>query len=581
MKTCNASVRWFLSIICALTSAFVAAQETKLQVAKPAVRFERDVDIPMRDGVRLRANLFRPTDVSECPVLLMRTPYGKPGDDWGEALQWCAAGYAVIAQDCRGRGASEGTWEPFRDDRADGLDTLRWLKEQPWCNGRIGMIGGSYVGWTQWAAAAEGSEYLQAIAPVVPFTHVYDDIAYPGGAFQLALAFGWGVAVGGNPIDPAQLPEQFKALPLNRWNEQFPLRLDYLRAWIEHPRRDAYWAARGIDGRYSDVRVPVLNIGGWYDIFSTQTMQSVAQVREQSGDRLVRRNQFVIMGPWAHAPSQRQVGARDFGSEAVLDLNGLQRDWFDYWLQDRPTRIEQWPAIKLFVMGENRWRDEHEWPLARTKYTSWYLHSDGAAATAQGNGRLSENEPESEPSDTYTYDPANPVPTMGGNNLVGAPIGPFDQREIEQRSDVLVYTSPPLTAPLEVTGPVKLILYVSSSAVDTDFTAKLVEVAEDGTAWNLCDGITRLRFRQSNTELQLAKPGEVYELEVELGVTSHLFPPGSRLRLEVSSSNFPRFDRNLNTADEPGTGDRWVSAEQTVFHDVGHPSRLILPVIPR
>jgi putative CocE/NonD family hydrolase len=287
------------------------------------------------------------------------------------------------------------------------------------------------------------------------------------------------------------------------------------------------------------------------------------------------------MGPWAHAPSQRQVGARDFGPAAEIDLAKLQRDWFGYWLQDQATGVEDWPPVKLFVMGENRWRDEQQWPLARTQWTPWYLHSQGHARTKRGDGRLDPSPPADEPIDTYTYDPEDPVPTTGGNNLVGAPIGPFDQAEVEERDDVLVYSSEPLSEPMEVTGPIKARLFVSTSAVDTDFTAKLVDVDPEGKAWNICDGIARLRYRDSDTDLRLATPGEVYELEIDLGVTSNLFLTGHRLRLEVSSSNFPRFDRNLNTAGEPGTESAGVVAQQTVWHDAVRPSQLILPIIPR
>ncbi len=542
--------------------------------------FLPDVKVPMRDGVELATHVYRPKAPGRYPTILMRTPYGKPGRVWGEARRYTEAGYVMVIQDCRGRGKSAGTWDPFRYDSEDGYDTLQWIGVQEWSNGKVGMAGGSYVGWTQWAAAPLGSPFLKTMVPIVPFANVYDEIAYPGGAFQLALLFGWGSGVGGMDLSPGQLQNGYRHLPLRDWDSQFGKDVFFLDQWVEHPSLDEYWRQRGINHRYRDIQLPILNIGGWYDIFSKTTIELVDRVRAESDNRLARRNQFLVMGPWAHGVGTRRVGQLDFGQAAELKIGDLQQQWFDYWLRDQDNGVEDWPAYYLFVMGENRWRGEQQWPLARTRWTEYYLSSDGRANTRHGDGRLSLEVPEEEPVDKYVFDPNDPVPTVGGNNLVGATIGPYDQAEVEDRDDVLVYSTPPFDDALEVTGPVKLVLYAASSASDTDFTAKLVDVHPDGKAFNLCDGIVRARYRSSNTQPELIKPHQVYAFEIDLWVTSNVFLPGHRLRLEVSSSNFPRFDRNPNSGHEFGTDTELLTAKQTVFHDRTHPSRLVLPVIP-
>ena len=537
--------------------------------------------IPIRNGMQLAANIFLPKEGGPFPVILQRTPYGKIDEKSGEAKLYCGAGYAVVAQDCRGRGGSQGQWDPFRHDGDDGFDTQEWIGRQPWCNGRIGTWGGSYVGWTQWSAAARGSRHLVCMVPVVPFTDAYHEIAYPGGAFQLALCFGWGAGVAGLKLDPARSKEAYSYLPLNRWDEQGDKRVSYLRDWVGHPSYDEYWRVRGIEGRFDRVTVPVLNVGGWYDIFSKATFDHISQVRHSSTNRLARRNQFVVMGPWGHGVGGQKLGELDFGPAARLDLGKLQFEWFEYWLKHKESGVPDWPAVRLFVMGENVWRPEPDWPLARTRYTPWHLHSAGRAGTRGGDGTLDPTTPAAEPPDTFTYDPANPVPTRGGNNLVGVPIGPFDQGAVEDRADVLVYSSAPLEQAVEVTGPVKVILYAASSAPDTDFTAKLLDVHPDGKAYNLCDGIVRARYRESFTKPALIEPGRAYRYEIDLWVTSNLFKSGHRLRLEVSSSNFPRFDRNPNTGHDFGVDAELAKAEQTILHDREHASHVLLPIIPR
>ncbi len=542
--------------------------------------FEADVKTPMRDGVNLAANIFRPKAAGPFPVILMRTPYGKMDEKMGDGTRYTAAGYAMVVQDCRGRGKSEGVWDPFRYDVQDGFDTQEWVGHQSWCNGSIGTAGGSYVGWTQWAPAPQASRYLKAMVPVVPFGNAYD-VAYTGGAFQLALLMGWGTAVGGVALSPEKLQEAFRHLPLRTFTEQFDKKVPYLDEWVAHYTYDDYWKARGIDYRYADVTVPILNIGGWYDIFSKITLGLVTQVRAASTNREVRRNQFVVIGPWTHGVGAKKVGELDFGADAGLDLGDLQFKWFQYWLQGRETGIQDWPAYYLFVMGENRWRGEDKWPLQRARSTSYYLHSAGHAATLKGDGRLNVTEPGDEPADQFTYDGNNPVPSVGGNNLTGAPAGPHDQADVEARDDVLVYSTAPLEQDTEVTGPVKLMLWAASGARDTDFTGKLVDAHPDGKAYNLCDGIVRAQYRNGTDKPAPLEPGKATKFEIDLWVTSNLFKQGHCIHLEVSSSNFPRFDRNPNSGKPFGTDTELLSARQTILHDRGHPSQLVLPVIPR
>ncbi len=535
----------------------------------------------MRDGTALAANVYRPKQEGRFPAVLLRTPYGKPGADWGDARKYTSAGYVIVVQDCRGRGKSSGTWDPFASEPNDGFDTQEWLGRQAWCNGEIGTAGGSYGGWTQWASAAGASKHVKCMMPVVPFADVFHDLAYPGGAFQLSLLMGWGVAVGGVPLKPEQLERAFLHLPLRSFGNQFTPKVPFLNDWITHSTYDDYWKQRGIAQRYRDVTVPILNVGGWYDIFSKTTLDLCTEVRAHSRDRLARRNQFVVMGPWAHGVGVQKVGDVDFGPDAKRSMGDLQFQWMEYWLKGHETGVQNWPAYQLFVMGENRWRGENEWPLQRTRYTPYYLRGQGHANSVRGDGFLSLDKPSDEPPDNYVSDPNQPVPTKGGNNLVGAPAGPYDQAEVERRDDVLIYTTTPLEQPVEVTGPVRMILHAASDAPDTDFTAKLVDVFPDGKAINLCDGIIRARFRNGLDKPTFLEPGKPSRFEIDLWVTSNQFRRGHRIRVEIASSNFPRFDRNPNTGAEFGSDLVLKPAKQTVWHDGMRPSHLVLPVIPR
>jgi len=578
----TARIILFLSILLSPLTIVIAEKAFEVEV-------RTEVKIPMRDGVELSANIFLPKAEGKFPVILIRSPYGKGNEKNGDGLFYAGRGYVLVSQDCRGKGSSRGVWEPFANERNDGRDTQKWLLEQPWCNGSVGTAGGSYVGFTQWITAPNAGDHLKAMFPIVPLVDTYGDGVYIDGALNLALMMGWGSMVALRPGEQVAMyswSEQdwtraFRTLPLSEWDRALGRKVQYLRDWVAHPHFDEYWAARGVRNQWQDITVPSCSVGGWYDIFSRSVIEHVNAVRAKSHSLDARKHQHLVMGPWAHGISQDgKVGDLNFGKESVINLREMQTKWFDCWLKGDKTGAETWPAFRIFVMGRNQWRDEQQWPLERTKYTPYYFHSWGAANTSEGDGKLITVRPGKEPIDKFVYDPNDPVPTAGGCNLVGCPAGPRDQSEVEKRNDVLVYTSETLKTELEVTGPVKVVLYAACTAKDTDFTAKLLDVHPDGRPFNLCDGIVRASCRDSNSEPSLIQPGKVYRYEIDLWVTSNAFLPGHKIRVEISSSNFPRFDRNLNTGEPFGTGTGFIRATQTIYHDKERPSHILLPVIP-
>ena len=492
----------------------------------------------------------------------MRTPYGKPDKKNGDMKRYAEAGYVMVVQDCRGRGVGRGVGSLrlrcAGRSRHPGLGGQAALVQRPHRHGR------RFLRRLDVGIGARRLPMLTCAVPVVPL----GDPSGPcllAAPFRPALLMGWGTAVGGVDLQPDPLQAAFRHLPLQTYGDQFEKPIPYLNDWVKHPTYDDYWKQRGIDGRYDEVRIPILNIGGWYDIFSKPVIDTVTQVREKSDSPVARENQRVIVGPWTHGVGRQEVGDLDFGPEARRDIGDLQFQWFEYWLKNQETGVQDWPAYQLFIMGENRWRGEQEWPLARTRYTPMYLRGGGKANGSGGDGALSLEHAGEEPADVFTYDPANPVPTTGGNNLVGAKAGPYDQSEVEKRNDVLVYTGTALAEDLEVTGPVKMVLYAASTAPDTDFTAKLVDVHPDGRAFNLCDGIIRARCRKGGNAAEPLVPGAVEQYAIDLWVTSNLFKAGHSVRVEVSSSNFPRFDRNPNSGLPFGTDTELHTADQTVY----------------
>ncbi len=571
------------------------------------ILIERDVKATMRDGTVLRANVHRPDTAERLPVLLLRTPYNKNvGTDF--CLRAAARGYVVVTQDTRGRHASDGEFMPFLDEALDGYDTIQWATELPWGNGDIAMWGGSYCGWTQWAAASQKPAALKALVPQMTSTDIYHGLLYPGGALSLGVALTWclGAEAGHRmerldltetesaalrasflkAIDETTSRERFKRLPLleDPILGRDDLAPGYARMLRERHARD--WRVGAVLDQAAEASIPALHMGGWYDLFAASTTGSYATLRQHSATSRGREGQRLIMGPWAHGPVTSTVGDVDFGAQSsslFLNLEEMTLQWFDHWLKGASFDWLNEPPVRLFVMGENRWRYEENWPPSRAVETPYYLTSHGNANSLRGDGRLASQAPDADPPDRYTYDPADPVPTHGGGLCCWAPAlpaGAYDQRKIEERNDVLVYTSEPLEEALEVTGPVRVVLYAVTSAVDTDWTAKLVDVGPCGYARNLCDGIVRARFRDPLHPAPIT-PGEVVRYEIALGPTSNLFLPGHAVRIEISSSNFPRFDRNLNTGQDSAISAEMVTANQTVFHDTERRSRVILPVVPR
>jgi putative CocE/NonD family hydrolase len=517
-------------------------------------------------------------------------------------------GYVVVVQDTRGRFRSEGDFYPFIYEAEDGYDTIEWAARLPWSDGNVGMVGQSYLGLVQYFAAPTRPPHLKALSPVSGPVTYFEDCVYRRGVFELGWMLAYFTFMARNTLERKGVYEQqrpildsylshpdlpispfkkevYRHLPLRDWGERLmdgaPYFADLLKHWTDGP----YWHTTDLRRQLGNINVPMLHVGSWYDVFQYDTLTLFTGLRKHALTENARRGQKLLMGPWGHLmpyaePTSRGTGDIDFGPDALIELHAIQLRWFDYFLKGVENGVPEEAPIRLFVMGDNRWRDENEWPLARTTYTKCYLHSVGKANSLRGNGQLSLVAPSEEPSDRYVYDPQDPVPTRGGTTL-GIAMGAFDQTKIEERDDVLVYTSDELTADMEVTGPLMLKLYAASSASDTDFTAKLVDVRPNGYAQNIAEGVLRVRFRESTASPTLITPGKVYEYTVDLWATSHVFKAGHRLRLEVSSSNIPRYDRNPNTGHDFGVDAELRTAEQTIFHDGRYPSHLLLPVIPR
>jgi uncharacterized protein len=565
------------------------------------VKIDHSVSIKMRDGVILRGDIFRPDAEGKFPALLERTPYRRSiwGYDISFAEHAASQGYIVFLQDVRGRYTSDGDWSPFVHEAEDGYDTIEWLAAQPYSNGKVGMFGGSYVGATQMLAAISHPPHLAGICPVVTASNYHDGWTYQGGAFEQWFNESWTSGLAQDTLirkierNPGAA-EDVNALPLTTYPlmKLLPAVTDtssrnlapYFLDWLAHPGYDDYWKRLSIEEQFSDIHVPALHIAAWYDIFLGGSLRNYLGIKSSGGSEEARKGQRLLVIIGGHAGGGRKIGILDFGPEAEkFNENETTLRWYDFLFKSVQNEFATGKPVKIFVMGSNQWREEDDWPLARARTTKYFLHSQGNANSSRGNGALSTSAPASEPADKFTYDPAKPVPTIGGPLCCDAThlaAGPRDQRPAEDRDDVLVYSTAPLDRDLEVTGPVHFQFFASSSAVDTDFTAKLVDVYPDGTAVNLTEGILRASYRDSQVTPAALVPGKVYPFTIDLWATSNVFRAGHLIRMEVSSSNFPRFDRNLNTGEPAATSSKWVSATNTILHDAEHPSALLLPVIP-
>ncbi len=542
----------------------------------PAIIRERNVRIPMHDGVRLSTNIFRPAGAAKLPTILVRTPYNKGADLTPNYQFFVDRNYSVVIQDVRGRYDSGGEFDPRRQETPDGDETLSWIARQPWSNGKVGMMGGSYLGITQWRAAESGNPALKCIFAVVSGYDDYLDRYYSrGGALKLGHRLLWLSENLKLPMFQPNFASFTSHLPVRTSDAMATGRaIKFYREALDHPAYDDYWKSTSTREKIDSIRVPVFLVGGWFDNYAQSDLEAFAALRKRGN--VVR----VVVGPWAHDPSYKFKNV-DFGPDSGAPIRTYQLEWFEHWLRGAGPAPAS--GARIFIMGENRWREDEVWPPPAAKPVSYFLGGKGHANSVGGDGALTSGSAFRGMRDHFDYDPRSPVPTTGGSvccNPAIFPWGPLDQAAVERRQDVLVYSTQPLKKSVRIAGVVRAILHVLTSAEDTDFTAKLVDVLPDGTARLITDGIQRLRYRKSLEAPELAKPGATYAIQVDLGATAYTFLPGHRIRLDVSSSNFPRFDRNPNTGRAIALETELRVAHQAVRHGGKHPSRLVLPVLP-
>ena len=559
------------------------------------IRIERHKPVTMRDAVKLYVDVYLPAAPGRYPTIVWRTPYGLQRDGTHEQMiKFALNGYAVVLQDVRGRYESEGLWEPFRDEAKDGFDTIEWAAAQSFSNGKVATQGGSYNGHNQWQAASLNPPHLVAAFPALASTNIYANWLTMGGAFRLSFNYGWGVVRMPNRImlpqywhTEAYAPEELKYenilmhLPLkdgDLMSAGSPVQ--HYRDWIKHESYDDYWKSISDEERFDKIRVPVHTSGGWFDIFLAGTINGYVGMKNKGATPEARAGARMIVGPWGHGPTQ-SFGGVDFTPAANISQFDTELRFFDYHLKGIKNGLDTEPPVRLFYMGVNQWRGEKDWPIPGTRYQELYLNSNGAANSVRGDGELSFKKPATGTSDTYRYDPQNPVPTTGGNNCCGTPTlaGPRDQRQLERRDDILVYTSEILQSPLTIGGPVKMKLFAATDGPDTDWMIKLIDVYPDDTAMPVSEGILRARFHEGLDKIRLLTPNQVYEFTIELTGTANVFKPGHRIRVDITSSNFPQFDRNPNTGEPLGNSATIRVAQQTVHHGGARPSHILLPVV--
>mgnify|MGYP003654081240 FL=1 len=554
-----------------------------LEAAETSAVTQETVMVPMRDGVLLATDVYRDPSLKQAPVLLMRTPYNKDRVK-KSAERFAAAGYVAVVQDCRGKFQSEGVFYPYDNEGRDGYDAIEWLGKQPWCNGRIGMWGASYVGATQWLAAHERPPGLVTIAPTATFSSFYRNL-YLGGAMRLSLITRWAAGNSQKPEGATVTDDWRKTLlhlPMSEIDEQIGWSIPWLEGMLTHPEHDGYWKPTEMSTEMVELKLPMQHIVGYYDFFSRETVGNFSRMQHWSTDLATQQRQQLILGPWDHGSIGRaKVGDVDFGENAVIDKDGENLKWFEQYLKADTTKS---PAVavpvRYFSMGDNVWQEAQTWPPQGFTPTPFYLHSEGSANTGAGNGRLDYCPPvTAEPADSFQADPADPAPACPVTEkrpLIAATWAPVDQRPIEKRNDVLVYTTEPYTEPLTFAGNAEAKLYVSADTPDADWVVKLIDVHPDGFAQNLAVGILRGRFRDSEQKPTALHPGKEYEITVDLGPIAAQIGAGHRLRVDICGAYFPLFDRNPNTGEGPFGKGTQVATEK-VYHDAVRPSRIILP----
>ncbi|TDI66406.1 MAG: CocE/NonD family hydrolase [Bacteroidetes bacterium] len=559
------------------------------------IRIVRHQEVPMSDGVVLYADVYLPEPEGQYPTLVVRTPYGVQRPGMHESMvKFAQNGYSVVLQDVRGRYESQGEWEPFRDEAKDGYETIEWAAVQPWSNGKVGTQGGSYLGHNQWQAASQKPPHLVAIFPILASTNIYANWWGMGGAFRLSFNYGWGAVRMPNRIMLPQFWHMADYMPETMRYENILMHLPLIdgdlqsaghpvphyRDWIKHQSYDDYWKAISDEERFDQIDVPVHTLGGWFDIFVMGTINGYVGMKNHGGTVEARSGTRMVIGPWGHGSSQ-SFGGVDFTPDATLDFFELQLRFYDHHLKGIDNGLDEELPVQLFYMGANKWRSESDWPVPGTEYRNLYLTSEGSANAVRGDGRLTFANPDQEGSDAYRYDPQNPVPTTGGNNCCGTPTqaGPRDQRPVERREDVLVYTSDFLDNAITIAGPVRMQLQAETDGPDTDWMIKLVDVYPNGYAMPISEGIIRARFREGLDKMKLLNPNQQYVYDIEMTGTANVFLPGHRIRIDINSSNFPQFDRNPNTGDDLGTSTITRVAQQTIHHGGSKASYIVLPVV--
>ena len=582
--------KWLMctSLIIVSSVATIALSDTNSR-SDTTVR-EFNVRVPMRDGVILSADIYRPSAPEKVPVVLIRTPYTKSTMKYAElGVWWADHGYAFVVQDVRGRGDSAGAFYPLVNEAVDGFDTLAWIGAQTWSNGNVGMMGSSYLGWTQLYAAGERSPFLKAIIPAVAPPDPDRNFPKSNGVLMLE-GIEWLSLIDGHTNQdrsPVDLDAVFRGLPLATLDARLGRNLPAWRDWVNHATHDEYWKGQSYEGKLANAQIPILLIDGWYDPVLPGATRNFINLSGATSDPQTLLQQHLLIGPWPHAINlYRQLGAIDFGPAALIDLPALQLRWFDHWLKGINNGVDKEARVHIFALGINRWFDESEWPIARTVYRKYFLHSGGHANSRLGDGQLSPTEPSKELPDHFRYDPSDPVPFLHVLSVTNREAqdpeasGPDDYRDVETRPDVLVYTSAPFDEPTMICGPLRVNLYAATNARDTDWTARVLDVHPDGFAQQLNQGIVRGRFRQGDEKEILLTPGETYDYDIDALSTCDELQKGHKVRLEVSSSAFPWFDRNLNTGGKLGVESRGIIAEQTVVHNRLHASYVLLPIVP-
>ena len=545
------------------------------------IRILWDQRIPMRDDVEISADVYFPEDDGKFPALVIRTPYGKgESGNIEQGRYFSDNGYVAVICDVRGRGDSDGTFVPYVNEGRDGHDVIEWAARQEWCTGSVGTLGASYLARIQWTTALENPPHLKTmistVSPSDQFVESPTRVPDP-------IHISWSFLVSGRSlqnVDYVDWEKVYRHLPLIDMERATGRAITGWKESFDHTTFDDYWKQTAYQTRFSEIDLPVMHISGWYDDEQIGTPMNFHGMRQHAKTESARENQKLVMGPWPHGINKSQtLGNIDFGPTSLIDLLDLEKRWFDRWLKGDRNSIDDENRVSIFVMGENRWRYEKDWPLPDTDFVPYYLTSGGRANSRFGDGKLVDVVHDmGSGKDSYTYDPENPFPFI--TEQTSAQIGgPDDYAAVERRDDVLVYTSEPLKESLEVTGPVKAEIYVSSDAEDTDFAVKLLDVWPNGFAQRLCDGVVRARYREGMEREIPMEPGKVYSMTVDMWNTSQVFRPGHRIRVEVASSAFPKYSRNQNVWEKLGRSDKVKIADQTLYHGKDYPSKVILPII--